>query len=208
MKNILKFVLVLSLTVSITSCGEDEKVVDGVFDGVESGAVLRTINLISNEIAIGAVEPQSFGVEIEEQDAEEGALLANVDVWISFTDESEGTTTTEVLLENVGAEEFSTDTPFGLPRTTLMYSFAEMLAAVGIDEADTFGGDSFSIRLALNLTDGRQFTDTNTAGVVTGGFFASPFRYVVNLVCQVPDDYLTGNYTVQRTSSATNPFLG
>lgn len=208
MKNILKFVLVLALTVSFTSCGDDEKVVDGVFDGVTSGAVLRTITLISNEIAIGAVEPQMFGVEIEEQDAQEGALLESVDVFITFTDASAGTTTTEALVENIPASEFSTDTPFGLPRTTIMYSFAEMLSASGVDEGDTFGGDSFSVRLALNLTDGRVFTDSNTAGVVTGGFFASPFRYRVNLVCEVPSDYFIGAYTVQRTSPGTNPFLG
>lgn len=207
MKNILRYVFILALIISFTSCGNDERIVDEVFDGTTSGAVLRTISSI-NEIAIGAVDPQFFNLVIEEQDAQEGDLLESVDVFITFTDASTGTTTTEAMVENIPASEFSTDTPFGLPRTTIMYSFAEMLAITGVDEADTFGGDSFSIRLALNLTDGRVFTNTNTAGVVTGGFFNSPFRYVVNLVCSVPENYLLGDYTVQRTSSGTNPFIG
>ncbi|MGV6830878.1 MAG: hypothetical protein ACWA5P_04835 [bacterium] len=207
MKNRIKFsLLALLIAVGFNSCTERDNVIDDVLDGVTNGAVLRTINVFSAEYALGSEGP-TWGIEIEEQDVEDGDLLQSVNVYVSFVDESEGTTSNEVLYQTINADEF-VDGPFGLPRTTINISLDEMLAANGITADDIFGGDTFPVRLELNLTDGRTFTNANTAGVVQGGFFNSPFLYNVSVVCAIPDDYFVGTYTVQRTSSETNPFIG
>ena len=206
MKNLLRTILALLLVFSVNSCGNDEKIIDNVFDGVTNGAVLRTIQIISGEYAIGSVDP-TFTVEFEEQDVLDGGLLQSVDYFVSFTDESAGTTTNEVQLGTIDASEFSTDTPFGLPRYTLSVTLAEALAALGIVEADTFGGDVFQVRLSLNLTDGRVFSVNNAGGIITGGFFSSPFLYNVNVVCSIPDDYMKGDYEMVRTSTTEDPFF-
>ena len=206
MKNLLRTFLAFLLVFSVNSCGNDEKVIDDVLNGVTNGAVLRTIQVISGEYAIGSVDP-TFTVEIEEQDVEDGALLQSVDYYVTFIDDSAGTTSNEVQLGTIDASEFSTDTPFGLPRYTLSVTLAEALAALGLVEADTFGGDVFQVRLSLNLTDGRVFSVAETGGVVTGGFFSSPFLYNVNVVCSIPEDYMIGDYEFVKTSSGTDPFF-
>jgi hypothetical protein len=59
-----------------------------------------------------------------------------------------------------------------------------LATASGLAPGDYTGGDTFTIRYVLNLTDGRSFTNTNTASTVSGGsYFRSPFRYTVPLVC-------------------------
>lgn len=207
MKNYLsKIFAVLILIATVNSCTTRDTVVDEVLDGVENGAVLRTIQIIDAEYAIGSVDP-NWSIEIEEQDVEDGALLDNVQVYVSWTDTSEGTQSSEVLYQTITASEFSTDTPFGLPRTMISLSLADALATTGVSEDDIFGGDFFPLRLVLNLTDGRSFTNTDAAGIITGGFFASPYLYNIPVVCAIPEDYMIGDYFMERTSTVEDPFF-
>ena len=206
MKNLLKIASLFVLIFTINSCSTDDKVIDGIFSDVSNGAILRTINLVSGEYAIGATDP-FFAVEFEEQDAQDGALLSSVDVYVSFKDDSAGTTSAEVLYSTIPAADFSSATPFGLPRTTLNITLDQMLAANGIVAGDIFGGDTFPVRLALNLTDGRTFSVDNATGIISGGFFSSPFLYNVNVVCAIPDTYMLGDYAMLRTSTVEDPFF-
>ena len=187
-----------------TSCTGEDNTVDTVLGDVTSGAVLRTISIISNEIPIGD-ETAVFSIEIEEQDAQDGALLESVDVYTTFLDgspddgDSSAATTTEVFLQNIPASEF-TPGPFGLPRTTITIPASTMIAAVGLTNDALFGGDTFTTRLAVNLTDGRVFSVFNAGGIITGGFFNSPFQYVTPVVCPVTEDTFTGDYNVTQIS--------
>ena len=200
-KNLLKLFSLSAIAATMAfSCSSDDKVSDTVLDGATSGAVLRTISLISTELPIGSSDA-GFAVEVEEQDAQNGALLESVDVFVTFADNSDdgdstGANFNEVSLGNIPASAFSTDTPFGLPRTTISYPLADLLSATNLTESQIFGGDTFTVRLSLNLTDGRVFTDSNTANVVTGGFFNSPFRYIATVTCDVDPDYATGDYAL------------
>jgi len=205
MKNLLKTSLLSAIiAVSFSSCSTDDKVIDGVFDGVASGAVLRTIAVTSNEIPAG-VDASQFTVEIEEQDAQDGDLLASVDVYITYTDnspdggDSTGAAGGEVLYTTIPASDF-VDGPFGLPRYTLNITAPEFANAVGITTAGIFGADTFRTRLALNLTDGRTFSVDETASVVTGGFFASPFQYITPVVCPVNDGTFVGDYLAEQVA--------
>lgn len=211
MKKILKIVAVFGLLVSIQSCNDGEELIDDLQSTVERGAILRTVQVISNELPIG-VEGAEFSVELEEQDEQDGGLLDSVDVYVSFTDGSpdNGDTTGaggEALVTTITAAEFSPG-PFGLPRTTLTLSLDQMLAAVNLSADNLFGGDVFNTRLVLKLTDGRTFTSTDVNGnIASGSFFLSPFSYNSNVVCPVPDDYFLGTYLVEKISSQEDPFF-
>lgn len=204
MKNIFKIAaLGAVLVMGTTSCEKDSNnVIDQVFDGVTSGAVLRTVSIASNELPLGD-SGATFEVTIEEQDAEGGALLESVDAYLKFADgsadegDSSAANTDEVLIRTIPASEFAPG-PFDLPRTTYTITLAEMLAAVGLTEDAIFGGDTFTTRFSLNLTDGRVFSVDNAGGIITGGFFASPFQYVTPVVCPVGAEEFVGAYQVSN----------
>jgi hypothetical protein len=181
------------------SCTEKDNTIDQVFDGVESGAVLRTIEIISGEIPLG-VEGAGFTALIEEQDAQDGDLLESVDVFVSFNDqtpENGDSSAAEAQVTTIGREAFQ-DGEFGLPRTTVDVPLTAMLSALGLEQSDLFGGDSFIVRLAVNLTDGRTYSVDNAGGIITGGFFNSPFQYNATVICPVPETYLVGNYLIEE----------
>lgn len=204
MKNIFKYIAVGAVLLGMASCDDDEQnVTDLVQDTVERGAVLRGVSLISNSLPIGVADAQ-FSVLLEEQDPQGGALLESMDVFITFTDGSDavgdssaGIVGTEVAVKNVPASEWTTG-PFGLPRYTLTITLTEMLNLVNLTDVNIFGGDRFTTRLALNLTDGRVFSSDNAGGIITGGFFNSPFQYGTPVVCPVEEASFTGDYNVEQ----------
>lgn len=192
--------LVIAFAFSLNSCDTDpNNTIDQVFDDVDSGAILRTIDVISGELPIG-IEGAGFSVEVEEQDAMEGDLLRSVDVYVAFDDNSEDngdSSAAEVQVTTIDRSAF-TDGPFGLPRTTISLTLDEMLSALGLSEADLFGGDAFVVRFALNLTDGRTFSVDNAGGIITGGFFSSPFQYQPTVICPLLETAFVGNYLIEE----------
>lgn len=210
MKKLYKYFFIGILALGLGSCDDDEENITVVVqDTVETGAVLRTIQIISNELPIGL--DAGFSVEIEEQDEFGGDLLQSVDVFATFADNSpdDGDTTganfNEFSLGNIDASAF-TDGPFGLPRTTLSYSSDVLNAGAGVTPDQLFGGDTYTVRLSLNLTDGRVFSVNNAGGIITGGFFNSPFQYTVTVTCPVDSAYAIGNYALEVTTGVFPDF--
>lgn len=204
MKKIFKIAAVFGLlAVGFQSCDDGDKIIDDLQENVERGAILRTNAILSNEFPIGQTDA-TFSVELEEQDQENGGLLESVDVFVTYADgspdagDSTGGNTSEVALRTIPRSDFATG-EFGLPRTTLTITFAEMLSAVGLTDDQTFGGDTFTTRLVLNLTDGRSFTDTDVNGnIASGSFFRSPFKYTTPVVCPVAADEFVGDYVLEN----------
>jgi len=183
MKKIVKTLLSLVLVVSINSCSDSNNVIDEVLDH-ETGAVLRTLEVHSNTLN-SSDSSTEFSVSVEEQDAEDGALLKAVHVHVSIKDLSPGNGTTvanDILVKSFDASQF-TDGPHGLPRATISATFGESVAAMGLSDTQYEPGDLFVYVLKLELTDGRVFDDTNAGGIITGGFFASPFKYNALILC-------------------------
>ena len=195
MKNILKIFLSALVVFSFNSCEDSNKVVDQVVAGTKTGAVLRTIEVLSNTLNAD-VPTTFFSVEVEEQDEEDGALLLSVDVFVSIRDltPDNGTTVAEALVKTIDASAFSTG-PDGLPRAIITATFGEAEAAMGIDRTMHSAGDLFVFELRLNLTDGRTFGASDAAGIITGGFFSSPYAYNTLLLCSPePGDYTIDMY--------------
>lgn len=183
MKNIIKFLLSLLIVFSVNSCKEDDTIIHDVL-GYDTGAVLRTIEVLSN--TLNSSDPASFwSVTVEEQDEQDGALLKSVSVYVSIRDLSpdNGTTVSnDNLIKTIDASAFTTG-PVGLPRTTVIATFGESVSAMGLSSDEYAPGDLFVFELRLELTDGRIFGASSAAGIITGGYFSSPFKYNAIILC-------------------------
>ena len=189
MKNIFKL-LFASLFVVNFSCHDSENVIDGVLD-YETGAVLRTIS-IDNSVLNSSDPTSAFMATVEEQDEADGALLSEIRVNAMFRDLSpdNGTTEAEAFVYSIPASE-TTVGPVGLPRADIAMQFGDAVAAMGLTSADYSPGDVIVVKLEVVLTDGRVFGADSAAGIITGGFFASPFQYNALLTCSpAPGDYV------------------
>lgn len=197
MKNTFKILFSLLVVTSFTACVDEEGTIYDVLD-YETGAVLRTIS-VDNAILNSSDPSSEFVVTVEEQDEQDGALLETVDVYISLRDltPDNGTSVAvDKLVKTYDAGLFTTS-DVGLPMATLSATYGEILAASGLGADDISPGDLFEVELRLNLTDGRTFGKASAAGIITGGFFASPFVYNALVTCS-PEP---GDYTVDMHDS-------
>ena len=199
MKNIFK-ILICSLLMVSFSCTENDNVIDTVLD-YEVGAILRTIS-VDNQLLNASDANSLFSVTIEEQDEQDGDLLQEVRVLVELRDLTTDFTTPatgEVLVQTIPASEFTTG-PVGLPRTQVNMAFGDAAAALGLPLDPETGynpGDIFIIKLELVLTDGRVFGASSAAGIITGGYFSSPFQYNALLTCSP----MSGDYTINMFDS-------
>ncbi|MEM1338288.1 MAG: hypothetical protein AAF717_10320 [Bacteroidota bacterium] len=193
-------------TLLFIGCADADKTFDDIIDNEQRGAVLRTVSIAESEIlydvATSTVLGGNFTVTLEAQDQEDGALLSSVEVFVAFEDETEGGTDNdrdEVMLETIPSSAFSPG-EFGLPRTEYTVSAETLQQTLGVTGDQIFGGDRFTVRFELVLTDGRRFSLAQNSGTLTGAFFSSPFRYNVNIVC-APSVPTAGTWSVNTTDT-------
>ena len=192
MRNIFKF---LFASLLVVSCVDSENTIDTVLD-YETGAILRTISV--NNAVLNSSDPNStFSVTVEEQDEADGALFAQVNVYVQLKDLTADNGDSSVdftYVRSMPASEFTTG-PVGLPRGTVEMPFGEAASAMGVGPDDYTPGDVFVVGLEVELTDGRTYDWTSAAGIITGGFFASPFKYNALLTCSpMPGTYVVDMY--------------
>ena len=196
--------------ISLFSCNSGDEKIDELFENTERGAILRTVQIIENSIPIAIENGQTttpdnagLAVILEEQDVKDGDLLESIDVFVSFKDNSEigdssGAVTDEIFLKNIPASAF-TRGEFGLPRVDLEVSVDEMMSVLNLTTNAIFGGDTFTTRVALKLTEGRTFSATDANGnIASGSFYNSPFQYVTPVVCELPETSFVGDYLIEE----------
>ena len=193
MKNIFKIFLATLLVFSFDSCEDSNTVVDQVVADTQAGAILRTISDPSNSNVLNSSDSESFFSQmVEAQDEKDGALLESVDVFVSIRDLSPDNGVTvagDFFIKTMPASAFTTG-PVGLPRAVAKATFGEATTAMGLSSNDYAPGDLYVFELRLNLTDGRTYGAADAAGIITGGYWASPYKYNAALVCSpVPGDY-------------------
>lgn len=180
-KQINKIVLLLLSVIVISSCETEDKAIDQVFADVEYGAVLRKLEITSGSYNLSDLN-SAFSVIVEEQDEEYGALLSEVDVYVSKGGN-------EAMVSTVPASAFTIGEK-GLPVTEISVTLGQALDALGL--GSNYGvGDVFGIRLSLKLTDGREFSAASASGSLQGSYFSSPFFYTSAILCTPkPGDYV------------------
>ena len=180
-KQLNKIVLLLLSVVVLSSCDSDDKAINQVFDGVQYGAVLRKIEIVSASYNLTDLN-SAFTITVEEQDEEYGALLSEVDVYVSRSGN-------EAMAFSVPASAFTIGDK-GLPVTTISVTLGQALTALGLG-SNYDVGDVYGIRLSLKLTDGREFSAASASGSLQGSYFASPFYYTAPILCTPkPGDYV------------------
>jgi len=194
--------LVAGLIVLFSSCEEGNNVFDQIVAAEQRGAVLRTINVTSNELPIGVADG-FFGVDLEVQDQENGALSQSIEVFASFVDNTPnngmGASTGESMVETLDVASFSTGSR-GLPITSYSVTLPSLLSATGVSDTDIDGGDQFSVRFELVMTDGRRFSNGQNSGTLTGSYFSSPFLYNATIVCP-PTPPASGDWIFDMTDA-------
>jgi len=205
-----KIFTVLALTsLMFTSCDEGDAVIDDVTSNTERGAILRTVNVTSNELPIGVADG-FFGVELEVQDSENGNLVTSIDVFANFRDETpdngKGATTPEAMVESISPSTFTTG-EFGLPRFSYEVTLPALLSATGVAESDIDGGDQFRVRFELVMSDGRRFSFDQNSGTLTGSYFSSPFLYSATIVCP-PTPPSAGDWTFDMVDAYGDSWNG
>ena len=98
------------------------------------------------------------------------------------------------------SSSFSPGSFFGRPEGGFSTTLGESLSAMGLTQDQIFGGDVVVFRLALNLTDGRTFTNNARQTVLGGSFFRSPFQYNAQLVCEL-SEWPAGDWRVDMVDS-------
>lgn len=209
MKNKYRFLTVLAVTsLMIVSCDEGDAVIDDVTENTTRGAVLRTVNIESDQILLGDTDG-TFAVDLEVQDIEDGDLVEAVDVFVSLADNTDANgpgDTEEQLVETIPSSSFTMG-EFGFPRFSYSISFDELVSGAGVSASDVQGGDQFRVRFELVLTDGRRFSFAQNSGTLTGSFYNSPFLYSATLVCP-PIEPTAGEWQLELQDSYGDSWNG
>ena len=201
MKKIINKIILVVLSVSAISCADPSNPIYDVFDGLEHGAIIRTLSTGSQNFNLFDLS-SSWDISVETQDEEFGKLLSEMAVYVSYTDNKEDgndNNKSEVVLATIPASAFTTSAN-GLPSTSLEYTLNDMVSALGLSLGDYNGGDIFNIRLELRLTDGRTFSAADGSGSLQGSYFQSPYVYLAGMLC-IPETPFTGDYTVDMQDS-------
>ena len=194
-----KISILLGLLLVVTSCSEPDNLINDVLDNYTNGAVIRTI-ASSGEYNFYAPAASIFTATIEEHDTENGALMQNIEIYVSLNSGAES------LYQTLQPSQFTTG-PTGLPRTDISVSLGDAMTTLGLSSSQYTGGDAVNISLKLNLTDGRSFSADQATGSMTGSYFKSPYKYAKIIKC-IPLSAVPGIYTFNMADSYGDGWQG
>ena len=186
---------VLGVLALLLSCSDDDaNPIETVFES-DRGAVLRTVSIDAGEFELGNPD-SSIAITIEEQDEQDGGLLDQVNVLVSYRNSTTGQITNEVLLQEINQDEFVDSGEESLPRFTLNYDLNTILNVLQIPIVDLQCKDQILLRLELVLSDGRTLSVDDLTAIIAGQgtFFDSPFCYTINIVEPLNTDLFIGAY--------------
>ena len=193
MKNIFRL-LFASLFIVNYSCQDSDNVIDGVLD-YEVGAVIRTI-AVDNNVVNSSDESSAWLATLEVQDGtDDSSLWSFIELHVEmqdFTPDNGDNSTNSVLLYTWTPDNFEMG-PVGLPRADVSANWGDIKAVLNFTGDEYSPGDLLTFKAYLHLNDGRVFGPDSAAGIITGGFFASPFQYNALLTCSPAP----GTYTVE-----------
>lgn len=191
MKNI-KIVSLLALALLISfSCADDSKLPFN-FKNQDFGAYANIVSITSGSFSSKSASDKTidaansrFIFTLEIRDAEQGNTMESYEFLATFVDVNPPLVTKpETSFLTLPASAFTPDATTGYLRATITVSAASILSALSLSDTEVIGGDQFDLRQVLRTKSGRNFTNTNASGVITGGsFFNSPFFNKVPVVC-------------------------
>lgn len=209
MKKIInKLLLAGTGLLAVISCGEPENVIYDVFDGLEHGAIMRVLNHPSKNFNVFDAS-QPWTIEVEEQDERNGKLFKELNVYMALIDQNDDgvdNNTAEGLVKTIPASSFS-ESANGLPSTSVSVTLTEAVTGLGLSAGEYLGGDKFTIRFEVVLTDGRTFSAADGSGTLQGSYFASPYQWEATILC-VPAAPISGTYVLNLNDSYGDGWQG
>lgn len=192
MKKYSKLFCAIAIPILFFGCSTEDKVVDQVFDNVQSGIILRNIEIESGEFNNDNPATAEFSALVEVQ----GANISSIRVYAEYQDNNgTGNSRDEALIKTIPAADFFAGER-GLLRSQVELSLSELKTALNLTDSQVNTCDVATIRLEAVATDGRVFTNSNSSPTITGGsYFSSPFLYSANVVGGVLTDSLAGSHT-------------
>ncbi len=191
-----QLLLLVTTVYVIISCSSDEKVALTNADDREIGAYVRTIQTFNSDFFVGNAT-DVFGVELEVHDEENGGLLEEIEVFITYKPTG-AIPSNERFLKTLAASEFQIG-DFGKPRAPLTISFQEAIDVFDLSIDEVVCKDQFEVRINLKLTDGKSFTTGQSSSKILAAddFWSSPFCYTITVLEPIPEDAFTGIYNLE-----------
>ncbi len=202
MKVFRKYILIACALLSLVSCEEEDKLVQQVLSDFTSGTFLRTRATAGNPF--NAFVPESpFSVTMEMQTADD-QVVEVINLYYSFQerqfDDGVDRSVADQLFTTFDPTTFATSER-GLPEFTHNSTLGEIAGFLGLTSADYTGGDAFTYRFEVVLTDGRTFSSGDVSGTTAGStYYRSPYAYSVNVTC-IPVAPVPGDYVVVMNDS-------
>lgn len=175
-----------------------------------TGAFLRvkTITTAAFDLADANAAYEFVG---EYFDGEGASLLESVTFYASYRSFAlPGVAPTiypESELFTIPSSSFAVDATTGLPTANISVPLADVVAGIPQLAAGDVGvEDRFTLRWALNLTDGRSFSADDASPALSGGFYRSPYAAAVSTVQALANDEFVGDYTFTRQTVEVGPF--
>lgn len=196
-KSMSKVIVSVLLMFVFFSCSDEPNPIQIASEAVERGAVLRTIE-ITNMTYDKLDLQRPIEIRLEYQDIEDGDLLENVEILISFIDttpENGDVTSEKQLLKTLVPTDFQIGQN-NLPVVDLIIETQELISLLDLTDSQLSCTDRFILDLNLNLTDGRTFNNENSTTAIRsfGGFLNSPFSYDIHVVEGIANDIFIGEY--------------
>ena len=133
----IKYIIVLSVTVWVSSCGEPELPFDR-FEDVEYGAYARRLSL-TGEFNFFDPAGSQYALDVEFYDEAKGQNIASYDWTVQHINNAGGSNSAVFNFKSVAPGAANSD---GLPTASMTFGFQEALDAMSMTIADVNGGDA------------------------------------------------------------------
>jgi hypothetical protein len=197
------FITILAIAGIGISC-RDESLYPLPYDDREVGAYMRLYSLSSNVFDLNNLANSGLDAVFEAVDGNGGNDLAELRIFVRHR---RGTAlTSEVAVKTIPASDFS-DVPEptyseyrrARVRVTANETLAALAGATGFP-GSLLAADQIIYRSVMVLTDGREFTNTNTTPNITGGqFYSASFLYTLVVRALTANTWL-GNFSLTQTA--------
>lgn len=169
-----ELLLFICISATLWNCSSDDS--NRIIDDFDNGAVVETVTITNNAVSSDTLEG-GLDTILEYRDSENGALLDDFNIYVTFLDNTDNTGNNpdviegqEVFLRSIEATDFMIGTA-GFPQFNLMISTEDFLTATNNTLEGIAPEDEYIIRFELILTDGRVFSTNNTG--ISGGLIGT-----------------------------------
>lgn len=187
--------MMAGLLLLVSSCADDNLKPILTFDQVTKGGYVRLVSLTTGEYDLQNYNSTAYQYSVEFVDLEQGALITQYDLNVSFTDNhGGGTSGGPVLYRSWSAGDFGTNANGFKNLDDITIPITEVAALFGLSEADFVAGDVFTFEGSVTLSDGNVYSFDNSSAAVNGSAFQGWFKFTAKVTCPLDNSVFTGDY--------------